>query len=739
MPNSFHNPFHFIPVKKLTIADKKHGLVIDENHNITWGPHAHDQYTDKTFSGRLICKLTTESPIFIGAQQKDGTEPKQVIPFEIDGKPVIPGSTLRGMLSSLSEAASNSALRVLHRDKPLSYRRTMLESLSAVGMIIEQPQIPGEFFLLPLALPTIERRSTRDAFRLPSNYHKMFPNPRLKVLLDGYDWRRQRDGKKLAFASGDIAGKQSYAPRGQHYFMLLNKGWIFQNGEISPHPQLRFPSKKKRDRNGEFDAYLIGQKPLSVPNLKQFIDLEEWNQLPPVDQNKYTRGILRILGAQGRADMPTTKKHELFIPFPDGIGKEPIYRIPQPVIKRFTALADERTEANPQHPYEPLGTRQNRNGQCLKLHHGDIVFFRPNTTGTEVEDISFSSIWRGHAGTVEDYFRAIDVDVLPFTQKRTTVTPAELLFGFVQDEKENDEKSTLAFKGKIRVSFGKIDESFQDNFYDSPVTLKILSSPKPPSPALYFKFSDESEKGDIAKSALKPGKHHPQGRKIYLHHHLEEGITPWKSLKQTELNQKNRIEPLRKGLEFYFHLDFNNLTKWELGLLCYAVRPTDKYRHKIGMGKPLGLGTIRIDPLGLFTIDRSLRYSEKELSTCRYNQSWTCQNVKLPSSYGDEQMAISGGISFDDVQRSFTESMDSDIRNAIQLLGEPQYVTHPVHTPQVAPKDLEEETYCWFVANDVGSGTQWNNNRIDAKNKSLIPLNKDSKVLPLLVRYDWNN
>src|SRR5262249_50133644 len=86
----------------------------------------------------------------------------------------------------------------------------------------------------------------------------------------------------------------------------------------------------------------------------------------------------------------------------------------------------------------------------------------------------------------------------------------------------------------------------------------------------------------------------------------------WETVDPAEnANQKLRVTPLRTGLDFYFHIDFDNLLDRELGLLLYALRPTEAYRHKIGLGKPLGLGTARIDPLGLFLVDRKQRYEKQ--------------------------------------------------------------------------------------------------------------------------------
>jgi hypothetical protein len=45
-----------------------------------------------------------------------------------------------------------------------------------------------------------------------------------------------------------------------------------------------------------------------------------------------------------------------------------------------------------------------------------------------------------------------------------------------------------------------------------------------------------------------------------------------------------------------------------MDLLCFALRPSHLFRHKLGMGKSLGLGTVRIDVDRIDMIDRSMRY-----------------------------------------------------------------------------------------------------------------------------------
>ena len=242
------------------------------------------------------------------------------------------------------------------------------------------------------------------------------------------------------------------------------------------------------------------------------------------------------------------------------------------------------------------------------------------------------------------------------------------------------------------------------NPYEPEVTLKILSSPKPPSPALYFKPANSPKGGYIAKAQLKPGSHHPQGRKLYLHHRMQNGSNPWESRNNEHPNQKNRIRPIKAGLEFCFHVDFVNLTDWELGLLCYALKPNESFRHKIGMGKPLGLGTVVIGIEKLERIDRALRYSPEGLQADRY----------ITDDAGHYRSA-------------FTQRVDAQIELALKLLGDPALVKHPVRTPQIKGKSPELETYAWFVANDY--------HKLDLKKKQwLKPL--DGTELPILLS-DW--
>ncbi len=128
-------------------------------------------------------------------------------------------------------------------------------------------------------------------------------------------------------------------------------------------------------------------------------------------------------------------------------------------------------------------------------------------------------------------------------------------------------------------------------------TLKILSSPKPPCPAMYF-FNEggtNSHQQYISKTTLgeDPQHNRPKGRKFYLHHTVPENQhnsadAPWQTRIREQddenLDQKMRIGPVCAGAQFRFRIHFENVTAEELGLLL-RFRPDllPKFATSLGL------------------------------------------------------------------------------------------------------------------------------------------------------------
>ena len=73
-------------------------------------------------------------------------------------------------------------------------------------------------------------------------------------------------------------------------------------------------------------------------------------------------------------------------------------------------------------------------------------------------------------------------------------------------------------------------------------------------------------------------------------------------------SQLTIIRPVKRGTSFVGRLRFENLTDLELGALLTALQLPSSKRHHLGMGKPLGLGSVRNEAT-LHLTNRERRYA----------------------------------------------------------------------------------------------------------------------------------
>lgn len=100
-----------------------------------------------------------------------------------------------------------------------------------------------------------------------------------------------------------------------------------------------------------------------------------------------------------------------------------------------------------------------------------------------------------------------------------------------------------------------------------------------------------------------------RGTKCYWHqpkitdrHRFRDGLA------QSEETQLTIIRPVRPGTVFKGRLRFENLTDVELGALLTVLQLKPSQRHHLGMGKPFGMGSVKIDAT-LHLTDRASRYA----------------------------------------------------------------------------------------------------------------------------------
>ncbi len=83
-----------------------------------------------------------------------------------------------------------------------------------------------------------------------------------------------------------------------------------------------------------------------------------------------------------------------------------------------------------------------------------------------------------------------------------------------------------------------------------------------------------------------------RGRKYYWHQNIPQAP----AATGTPSKRNIAIRPLKKGNTFTFKVFFNDLTDEELQKLIWVLEigGSKNHAHKLGMGKPVGLGSVRI-------------------------------------------------------------------------------------------------------------------------------------------------
>ena len=726
--SEFYNPFHFVPVAKPTLElMPKSDLFQRPTERATHQHVTHDRYvpqsldaekqSQQVYSGRIACRLKTVTPTVLGSDRTEASdeEPAKVFPFEVpalrDGKlvlePAIPESSLRGMLSSLYEALTNSSMRVLN-DTALSVRANAMagpgqpsEALQAVGMIHERE---GKRYLLPLTFPSLRGGV------VPKEFQAFEPFAQLRVYLDRQDGRDSntadsKDSDKVYFLKGTL-------PRPANH--------QFAN------------TAAMKDRGG-----FIGWG-----SSEPLITYAEWLKKPSEERKQYMPGLLRNLrgrsaselqgqrpsDANGNRDLPNNVRHEWFIPLDAQVYEPAINEFifednnlplldAEVAALEFEAVAKARTAAEIKLPYELRGslrnakTKNKRNhvSHEIQLRTRDLVCF--SFAGPSASVVSISSIWRRPTGTVHGWFEKLGADLLPLNSRRENLTLAKQTFGAVeQDRSKNKTNRAKGLAGRVRFSTGRLLRSATGGSeYLSAGVLPILGSPKPPSPRLYFRRSNGGGVGKQDLSRAVGGDIVPQGRKQYLIHAnliaQDERIRSWVTLDDTDHpKQKAAVTPLRPGREFEFEIRFDNLNRVELGMLMLALKPNHTFRHRLGMAKPLGLGVVELIPVTAELVDRRQRYAADGLGDVRHHQVWRYDD---PSAQSEWSKVVAEA-------RKRLES--SPALAVVELLGNPESArNHPVHYPRLADgrlpqrqnkPDIERELFKWHTENEQSRSPQ---------------------------------
>jgi len=258
---------------------------------------------------------------------------------------------------------------------------------------------------------------------------------------------------------------------------------------------------------------------------------------------------------------------------------------------------------------------------------------------------------------------------------------------------------------RVRFTDGHVASGSAVEFC-APTTLAPLSSPRPSATEFYlaqpvgqeglwnFDYLLRGEKDSRGKYVIAK---HPtayrmmegsglQGRKVYLHSRFDLQAHYDSSLLAPS-TQNITVRPLRKGT-FEFDVYFEDLTAAELANLVYAIGGMGEGRlQKLGHGRPLGMGSVRVKVTACETKEYAFDGSQVSSSTKTLDADWMSKN--LPQDDDGRNLARRKMVTF--LARDLR-----DVSYGTSTLGDA--VSYP--KPRPGKLDAKQNTtYEWFGRN----------------------------------------
>lgn len=545
-------------------------------------------------------RLAKNLPHFFNLENKENKQK--------DGEPVIPGSSLRGMLRNLLEIVTYSKPQPV-TDNRLAYRTYDMSSLREMYM-----------------RHTVHRAGPRRFY---------YPTPRLKagyLQSTGTGWQicpaKEPGGYGESFVHiwrGDANGALGFEPQEHHVYDVY----------VEPAPRSWY-----RGRRVDLNLALTSV----VTN----------NPVPGLEPAK-----LVVSG-----DMQGKKWH-------CAVFEEDTNATPIPITHELWQLYQADLSVS-------RGRKLKENSPLFYLldSKGNLVFFGP----TKFFRLPYTNS---------------PVDLIPkMLRKPEVIDYGEAMFGFIRTDKELEDmrlrglqipkqgEKARAYAGRIYVTQAALDEGQSDVLHSEVITPSILATPKPTAVQHYLTQPSIPKKDGGQGYNLTKLHHYDsrydgkdttiRGYKLYWH----QGNRTLESMKaqpgspnvddegvvEERSTQHTQIRPINPETTFTFKVFFENLSDEELGALCWTLHPFGKpekqYCHKLGMAKPLGMGSVNLDAT-LLLVNRVDRYTELFDKSNRYWNIGIGEGIKLSDRAELERL---------------TRSFEADILTRLNLKESTKYL-----------------------------------------------------------------
>jgi hypothetical protein len=175
----------------------------------------------------------------------------------------------------------------------------------------------------------------------------------------------------------------------------------------------------------------------------------------------------------------------------------------------------------------------------------------------------------------------------------TELSPADRVFGWVSQKAETD-AAEPAYRSHVRVGAVRCVTEQPIEKFAQPKALAILGEPKPQQGRFYLgKVAGNYATAQSGAKKDEAGYHkgnRVRGPKVYPHHRRFDTAT---ATTDTRDNQNRSVEGwVKPEVSLEFDLRVTNLSRFELGALVWLLRLPAEHVLRLGVGKPLGFGSV---------------------------------------------------------------------------------------------------------------------------------------------------
>lgn len=678
-PREFHNPYNFIPAPPRKTDHPELG---------DYRPAGHDSYKNDLWSGRIAVKLTTHTPLMIldagRAKPFDKVPDHKIFPTRIgaDGQPYLPPTSIKGMLRSAFEAVTNSRFAVFekHQDR-LAYR------MSARGG--KNSPVPAR----------VEERNGRLGLRIMEQSNLLGSAGKLPRYQDGRQLPKDKGESytALRYPDGDL-------PRhGDPVWALLDKSTV---QGIQPRTSLEQPTSNLQP----------GWVCVTGPNINRkrfervFIESpDDQFILITSEHEKLWRELIQNYKDTHKRDLEKRKKR--------GKPQDWLGHVPGD-----TGWS--------RHIYEP---------GAEKLCEGTLCY-------VEFESPDSDNVRALIPVTISRRLFDVSPDILLHeslkpASSRDQLSPADRVFGWVNQDGAGAYRGHLSI-GPVRCASPNPLVTFKGDG----LPLAILGQPKPQQARFYAASSEKGEaqeNGYLKEEGYIAGKG-LRGRKVYPHHanlppdywenplkdrtqqsnqgffqeyrrphkldakagkpqFSEDGkvfkLKPGDENEQRDDQNRSIISWVRPQTVFGFEIDVTNLSGVELGALLWLVSLPEGHFHRLGGGKPLGFGSVRLEIEWDKTDLRTGAQWQKAYLTLDDTEHPNVANAKAKIQEFQQSVIFAyGNGQFEQI--SFITAFTRCAKGFTKPIHYPRALQEGQRHDSTIPPHPEGKAFEWFVTNE---------------------------------------